>query len=110
MDFSEHSFCPTCRADSGTAVMPAIPDLDHYGDPMAEPFGSMRFQFVRCDQCGTIYLQNRVIQQEIHRYYEGEYHCYKSYAERGFVFRLLSNLLLRSKLAFISKHLLAGNG
>jgi SAM-dependent methyltransferase len=89
--------------------MPPVADLDHYGTPLEEPFGSLKFLFVRCKRCGTVYLQTRVTQKEVHRYYEGEYHCYKSYTERGLVFRMLSNMLLRSKLTFIRKHIPRGN-
>ncbi len=105
MEFQEHARCTTCGADHGNAFMPPIGDLDQYGHALAEPFGSTLFQFVRCTKCATVYLQDPVMQSEIHRYYEGEYHCYKSYAERGVVFRLLSRLLLRSKLNFIRRHM-----
>jgi 2-polyprenyl-3-methyl-5-hydroxy-6-metoxy-1,4-benzoquinol methylase len=100
--YREETDCLECGSDRYTPVTDELPDTDVYGE-VEEPFGSMRFAFVRCTACGTVYLRQRVVQSEITRFYATEYHCFKSFDERGLIFKTLSRVLTRSKVRTIEK-------
>jgi len=76
---------------------------------LEEPLRSMRFQLVSCLQCDTVYLRQRPKQSEIGAFYAGEYHCYKSFSERGALMSTLAKLLASSKLKVIEKLMPSGS-
>lgn len=89
--------CVACGSANFTQLTETLRDLDDYGRMLKEPYASLTFAFVTCNDCNTTYLRPRVRQEHIGHYYAGDYHCYKPFKERGAVFRLLSTLMARSK-------------
>ena len=77
-----------------------IADTDLYGEA-EEPYASMRFQYLRCTRCDTVYLQRRIRQDELAYFYTHEYHCYHSYDSRGFVFKHLALMATRAKVKLL---------
>jgi hypothetical protein len=72
--FFEATDCPGCSATETAAAPPVIADTDLYGEA-EEPYASMRFQYLRCTRCDTVYLQRRIRQDELAYFYNHEYHC-----------------------------------
>lgn len=101
-EYLEQVDCLECGGSGFERATESLTDTDAYGE-LSAPFASMRFNFVRCTHCATVYLRERVSQAHIAHFYNAEYHCYRSFDERGFIFRWLSRLLTRSKLRTIER-------
>lgn len=102
-DVLETVNCLLCGSDRFKDLVPeGIVDTDG-GEYLEEPLRSMRFQLVSCLECDTVYLRQRPKQSEIGAFYAGEYHCYKSFNERGALMCTLGKLLAASKLKAIEK-------
>ena len=100
--FFEETDCPGCGAAETTPATPVIADTDLYGEA-EEPYASMRFQYLRCTSCDTVYLHHRIRQHELAYFYNHEYHCYNSYDERGFVFKHLALMSTRAKVKLLTE-------
>lgn len=107
-EYLERVDCLECGSGAFEPVTDALTDTDVYGE-LSEPFASMRFTFVRCTNCSTVYLRERVSQAHLAHFYNAEYHCYRSFDDRGLIFRWLSKLLTRSKVRAIER-LFPGEG
>ena len=95
--YFEEVDCLQCGSASSVPATPVLADTDIYGEAI-EPYRDMRYQYVRCNDCGTVYLRRRICQQEIDYFYNHEYHCYQSYDERGFIFKHLALAVTRGKI------------
>ena len=84
--------CPTCFSNKYKVIFANIKDQDDYGNLLEKPFKDLKFVVVRCNSCSTTYLQVRPNDKCIGRYYEGEYHCYKSFSSRGFLMNIFSKV------------------
>ncbi|MEM1113476.1 MAG: class I SAM-dependent methyltransferase [Pseudomonadota bacterium] len=100
--YFEEIDCLYCGSSSTVPATPVMPDTDLYGDP-EPPYDAMRFQYVRCTECGTVYLRRRICQAELDYFYNNEYHCYHSYDERGFIFKHLALAVTRGKIKTLEK-------
>ena len=96
--------CPLCKSSRTTELYRPQPDLDNYGHLIA-PYQSMTFGHVRCDECGTAFLQDRVRQENIAVFYAGEYHCFRPFAERGHIIATAAKFLARRRAREIGRYL-----
>lgn len=85
--------CPFCGSAERTPVTHAIPDGECHG--LVAPWKDMLFQMVRCDGCGTHHQRVRPKREDVGAFYGGEYDCYESLVERGFIVRNLAQLTAR---------------
>ncbi|KAA1190062.1 class I SAM-dependent methyltransferase [Pseudohalioglobus sediminis] len=100
--YFEEVDCLLCGSDASVPATPVMPDTDIYGEA-EQPYRDMRFQYVSCTQCGTVYLRRRICQQELDYFYNNEYHCYQSYDERGFIFKHLALAVTRGKIRTLAQ-------
>ena len=73
------------------------------------PFRTERFQFVRCNGCGLVYLRERPNTADLDIYYGQDYKCFRSYGDRGAIMKKLASELARRKLREILELMPAGN-
>lgn len=92
----ECASCCLCGSDKATPLYPKMLDLDSYGQ-LPAPYSEMTFQHVKCDNCQTVYMQERVPQARISIFYSGEYHCFKPFSERGWLIRTASQFFAKRK-------------
>jgi SAM-dependent methyltransferase len=84
--FREIVDCPFCG--SGRYSPFTEPAVSEYGKGLAEPFASMKFQMVTCQDCRVVYQRNRPKPEHLGKYYTtGNYHCYESLLERGAIIK-----------------------
>jgi 2-polyprenyl-3-methyl-5-hydroxy-6-metoxy-1,4-benzoquinol methylase len=95
--YFEEVDCLCCGSSASVPATPVMPDTDLYGEA-EQPYCDMRFQYVRCTACDTVYLRRRICQQELDYFYNNEYHCYQSYDDRGFIFKHLALAVTRGKI------------
>jgi SAM-dependent methyltransferase len=88
--------CPFCKGAQYTVVTGLVPDEE--SEHLDEPFRSMRFQMVECQECGLTYQRVRPTQAEIWRFYQGEYCCYQPIDQRGLIVRALVGLTVRLQI------------
>jgi 2-polyprenyl-3-methyl-5-hydroxy-6-metoxy-1,4-benzoquinol methylase len=98
--YFEEVDCVCCGGNRTVPATVVMPDTDLYGDAV-EPYSSMRFQYVRCTDCDTVYLRRRICQSELDFFYNNEYHCYQSYDDRGFIFKHLAQGVARNKVKML---------
>ena len=83
--------CPFCAQATYTPETGAICDGPHYG--VAEPYRSLAFQIVRCENCELLYQRERLRPEHLSIFYDDEtYFCYQSFDERGAIIRFLGRL------------------
>lgn len=100
--------CLLCQSGSFKDLAPeGIRDTDG-SEYLQEPLRSMRFQLVSCSRCDTVYLRQRPRQSEIGAFYAGEYHCYKSFKQRGALMATLAKFLAASKVKMIKNLMPSG--
>ena len=100
--YFEEVDCLLCGSSASVPATPVMPDTDIYGEA-EQPYRDMRYQYVSCADCGTVYLRRRICQQELDYFYNNEYHCYQSYDERGFIFKHLALAVTRGKIRTLSQ-------
>lgn len=88
--------CPFCGASGHRAVTSPVPDGECHN--LDEPWQSMRFQMVACNECDTVYQRLRPRREDIGQFYAGEYACYQSLVQRGFIVRMLAQLTAKAML------------
>ena len=82
--------CPFCGSDHYTPATGQVPDIiDTEVEP---PFDTMRFQMVRCSDCGVNYQRIQPSPADIGQFYDSKYFCYVPIEERGLIIRFLTKL------------------
>lgn len=99
------SFCSSNRHSKFTGEMPDYESRFPEGDPLR----NIKFQFVKCDECETVYLRDRPAKNVISRFYSEAYHCFETFEKRGPVIKFLAQLVLRQKIKLFEKHFPPGN-
>jgi SAM-dependent methyltransferase len=99
--------CPLCGNAGHSPVTRPIPDGECHG--LEEPWRSMRFQMVKCRECGLIYQRIRPRRDDIGRFYSGEYGCYESFVQRGPIVRALAQFSARRLVATVERLRPPGN-
>jgi SAM-dependent methyltransferase len=94
-----------CEFCGSAEARPLSGDLKEgeLGDELPEAFRELSFEFVRCEQCGLVYLKRRPDPQDLPLYYPDTYKCFQSYDERGAIMKKLAEAVARGKLKQIRK-------
>ena len=114
-DISEHVPRPlvtvACEYCGSTQARPLTgPLMDcELADELPAAFRTLAFSFVRCAQCGLVYLRERPDERDVGFYYPETYKCFQSYNERGLIMRKLAGRVARGKLRQIAKFMPPGN-
>lgn len=82
--------CPLCASDNYTPATGQVPDI--IATKVPPPFDTMRFQMVRCSDCGLNYQRIQPSPDDIGQFYDSEYFCYVPIEERGWIIRFLTRL------------------
>lgn len=100
--------CYACGSDAHEPASGAIADDEHV-ELQPPAFRALRFQFVRCTDCGLVYLRDRPDLRDLDVYYGEAYKCFESYRDRGAIMYFLAQRVARGKLKLIEELMPAGN-
>tara|TARA_R110002049_G_scaffold150602_5_gene313732 strand:+ start:3374 stop:4273 length:900 start_codon:yes stop_codon:yes gene_type:complete len=70
---------------------------------VSAPYDAMRFQMVRCVDCGLNYQRVQLTPQDIGMFYDSEYFCYVPISERGLIVKLLTEFSAKTLLKKLRK-------
>lgn len=100
--------CEYCGSAAAQALTGPLTDCE-LADELPPAFRSLTFRFVKCTQCGLVYLRERPDPEDVGFYYPETYKCFQSYDERGFIMKKLAQGVARGKLRQIEKFMPPGN-
>jgi SAM-dependent methyltransferase len=100
--------CEYCGSADGKPLTGPLTDCE-LTDELPPAFRSLSFSFVRCADCGLVYLRERPAPEDVGLYYPETYKCFQSYEDRGLIMQKLALTVARGKLKQISSLIPAGN-
>jgi SAM-dependent methyltransferase len=100
--------CEYCGSMDAAPITGALTDCE-LADELPPAFRTLTFSFVRCAQCGLVYLRERPDAKDVGFYYPETYKCFQSYDERGLIMKKLALGVARGKLRQIAKFMPRGN-
>jgi len=100
--------CDYCGSSDAMPFSDWLVD-DKEQEALPPAFRGERFRFVRCQQCGLVYLPDRPDIADLDVYYSDSYMCFQKYEDRGRIFSWLADRVARGKLKQIHRYLPAGN-
>jgi SAM-dependent methyltransferase len=100
--------CEFCGSTEGKPLGGPLMD-DELVDELPPAFRTLSFFFVRCDECGLVYLRERPAADDMTLYYPDTYKCFQHYDDRGLIMKKLARAVARKKLRQIAKLMPAGN-
>lgn len=100
--------CEYCGSAEAQPLTGPLTDCELAGE-LPPAFRSLTFRFVKCAQCGLVYLRERPDPEDVGFYYPETYKCFQSYDERGLIMKKLAQGVARGKLRQIEKFMPAGN-
>jgi SAM-dependent methyltransferase len=101
--------CEYCGSWEARPLTGALQDCE-LADELPPAFRALSFSFVRCTDCGLVYLRQRPDARDVGFYYPETYKCFQSYDERGLIMKKLAHLVASRKLRQIAKFMPSGNG
>jgi SAM-dependent methyltransferase len=100
--------CEFCGSTDGKPLTGPLTDCE-LTDELPPAFRSLSFSFLRCADCGLVYLRERPASEDIGMYYPEAYKCFQSYEDRGRIMQKLALMVARGKLKEISRLMPRGN-
>ena len=100
--------CEYCGSTEARTLTGSLTDCE-LADELPPAFRTLSFSFVRCAQCGLVYLRERPDARDVGFYYPETYKCFQSYNERGLIMKKLAHFVARGKLRQIAKFMPARN-
>ena len=100
--------CDFCGSSEGDPITGPLQD-DELADTLPPAFAALTFRFVRCANCGLVYLTERPDPDDVAVYYPDDYKCFISYADRGLIMKALAERVARGKLKQIASLMPEGN-
>jgi 2-polyprenyl-3-methyl-5-hydroxy-6-metoxy-1,4-benzoquinol methylase len=100
--------CEYCGSSEARPLTGALTDCE-LADELPPAFRALSFSFVRCANCGLVYLRERPDARDVGFYYPETYKCFQSYDERGLIMKKLADGVARGKLRQIARFMPPGN-
>ena len=101
-DLLETIDCPFCGSSVSEPVTGLI--CDGPSHHLKEPYRSLSSFMSRCADCNTVYQRERLTKERLPGIYDHDnYHCYKSFSERGLIIRELAKLSARKLIRQIER-------
>ena len=100
--------CEFCASTDGSPLTGPLTDHE-LADALPPAFRTLSFTFVRCANCGLVYLRERPDPEDVAVYYPDDYKCFQSYDERGFIMKRLAGNVARRKLQEFNRLMPPGN-
>ena len=100
--------CEFCGSTEGEPLTGALVD-EELADELPVAFRTLTFRFVRCANCGLVYLRERPDMEDVPCYYPDTYKCFQSYDQRGFIMNKLARSVAQRKLRQIASLMPRGN-
>ena len=76
--------CEYCGSADSRPLTGPLTDCELTSE-LPPAFRSLSFCFVRCADCGLVYLRQRPAPEDVALYYPETYKCFQSYEERGLI-------------------------
>ena len=94
--------CDYCGSSDKSPASGKLCD-EEIGENLSEAFRVLDFQYVKCSNCGLVYLPERPHPKDLPVFYPDEYKCYESYQKRGKIMKYLAAAVAQRKLELVEK-------
>ncbi|MCG8590147.1 MAG: fatty acid desaturase, partial [Proteobacteria bacterium] len=99
--------CDQCGGAEGRPVTGWLRDVESAAE-LPPSFRDLTFRFVRCGECGLVYMRERPSLGDLDVFYGDAYKCFESYADRGPIMLALARAVARGKRREIERLMPAG--